>query len=74
MADGTYSGVRLLVVSAAGIRFVKNIMVPTRDGTRLALDIHVPAGDGLWPAHQTDGEYWRPGSIRGRSTSKRPRC
>ena len=66
MADGTYSGVSPLAVSAKGISFVKNIMAPTRDGTRLALDIHVPAGNGPWPAHQTDGEYWRPGSIRGR--------
>ena len=32
-----------------GIRFVKNIMAPTRDGTKLALDIHVPAGEGPWP-------------------------
>ena len=44
MADETYSGVRPTAVSAEGIRFVKNIMAPTRDGTKLALDIHVPAG------------------------------
>ena len=36
-------------VSSEGISFVKNIMAPTRDGTRLAMDIHVPAGDGPWP-------------------------
>ena len=57
MADGTYSGVSPLAVSATGISFVKNIMAPTRNGTRLAMDIHVPAGEGPWPAHQTDGEY-----------------
>ena len=49
VADETYSGVRPTAVSAAGIRFVKNIMAPTRDGTKLALDIHVPAGEGPWP-------------------------
>ena len=38
-----------MAVDAAGIRFVKNIMAPTRDGTRLAMDIHVPAGEGPWP-------------------------
>lgn len=42
MADKTYSGVLQLAVDAVGIRFVKNIMAPTRDGTRLAMDIHVP--------------------------------
>ena len=45
MADETYSGVRPTAVSAQGIRFIKNIMAPTRDGTKLALDIHVPAGE-----------------------------
>ena len=54
MGDGsvsyeTYSGVRPMGVSSEGISFVKNIMAPTRDGTRLAMDIHVPAGDGPWP-------------------------
>ena len=49
MADETYSGVRPRAVSAEGISFVKNIMAPTRDGTKLALDIHVPAGEGPWP-------------------------
>ena len=49
MADQTYSGVRPMAVSAAGIRFVKNIMAPTRDGTKLALDIHVPAGKARGP-------------------------
>lgn len=45
----TYSGVQAMAVSAEGISFVKNIMVPTRDGTKLAMDIHVPAGTGPWP-------------------------
>ncbi len=49
MAVETYSGVLPLAVSSDGVRFVKNIMVPTRDGTKLALDIHVPRGEGPWP-------------------------
>ena len=49
MADRYYSGVRPMAVSAEGISFVKNIMASTRDGTRLAMDIHVPAGEGPWP-------------------------
>ena len=49
MAEETYSGVRPMAVSSEGIRFVKNIMAPTRDGTKLAMDIHVPAGEGPWP-------------------------
>ena len=49
MADETYSGVRPMAVSAEGISFVKNIMAPTRAGTKLAMDIHVPAGEGPWP-------------------------
>ena len=31
------------------VKFVKNVMVPMRDGTRLALDMHVPEGDGPFP-------------------------
>ena len=49
MSDKTYSGVRPMAVSSEGISFVKNIMAPTRDGTKLAMDIHVPAGGGPWP-------------------------
>lgn len=49
MVDNTYSGVGPMAVDAEGISFVKNIMVPTRDGTKLAMDIHVPAGEGPWP-------------------------
>lgn len=49
MTVESFSGVPPLAVSAAGIRFVKNIMAPTRDCTRLAMDIHVPAGEGPWP-------------------------
>ena len=49
MSDKTYSGVRPMAVSSEGIRFVKNIMAPTRDGTKLAMDIHMPAGGGPWP-------------------------
>ena len=45
----TCSGVRPMAVSPEGIRFFKNIMAPARDGTRLAMDIHVPAGEGPWP-------------------------
>ena len=49
MADETYSGVPPMAVSPEGISFVKNIMTPARDGTKLAMDIHVPAGEGPWP-------------------------
>ncbi len=49
MAKETYSGVRAMAVSGDGIRFVKNIMAPTRDGTKLAMDIHVLAGKGPRP-------------------------
>lgn len=49
MANETYSGVRPMAVSADGIRFVKNIMAPTRDRTKLAMDIHIPEGVGPWP-------------------------
>ena len=48
MSDKTYSGVRPMAVSSEGISFVKNIMAPTRDGTKLAMDIHMPAGGGPW--------------------------
>ena len=39
MAEETYSGVRPMAVSSEGISFVKNVMAPTRDGTKLAMDI-----------------------------------
>ena len=32
-----------------GIKLVKNIMIPMRDGVHLAMDMHVPEGDGPWP-------------------------
>ena len=49
VADETYSGVRPMAVSSEGISFVKNMMVPTSDGTKLAMDVHVPPGEGPWP-------------------------
>ena len=32
-----------------GVRFEQNVLVTVRDGTRLAMDMHVPEGDGPWP-------------------------
>ncbi|MFT5367034.1 MAG: putative CocE/NonD family hydrolase [Candidatus Latescibacterota bacterium] len=31
--------------SQEGVRFIKNIMIPTSDGTHLAMDLHVPDND-----------------------------
>ena len=31
------------------VRFAKNLLVPMRDGTRLAADLSVPVGDGPFP-------------------------
>lgn len=31
------------------VRFVKNLLIPLRDGTRLAADLPMPAGDGPFP-------------------------
>ena len=31
------------------VKFVKNLRIPMRDGTRLAADLHMPAGDGRFP-------------------------
>ena len=28
-----------------GVRFIKNVMIPTSDGVRLAMDMHVPDSD-----------------------------
>ena len=57
IADETYSGVRRKAVISEDISFVKNIMAPTWDGTKLAMDIHVPAGEGLWPVILTYVPY-----------------
>ena len=32
-----------------GVRFEQNALVTVRDGTRLAMDMHVPEGDGPRP-------------------------
>ena len=53
VATKTYSGFERMAVNSEGIEFVKNVMVPTRDGTKLAMDIHVPAGEGPWPVIMT---------------------
>ena len=31
------------------VTFVKNLLIPMRDGTKLAADLHRPAGDGPFP-------------------------
>ncbi len=31
------------------VEFVKNLLIPTRDGTRLAADLHRPVGAGPGP-------------------------
>jgi len=31
------------------VRFVKNVLIPMRDGVRLAMDMHMPEGDGPYP-------------------------
>ncbi len=38
-----------MVESKLDVRFVKNFLVPVRDGARLAADMHMPAGDGPHP-------------------------
>jgi putative CocE/NonD family hydrolase len=38
-----------LATHVSGVRFLKNVKVPTRDGTVLAMDMHVPAGGGPFP-------------------------
>ena len=49
VANETLSDVKPMAVSSDGVKFLKNVMVPTRDGTRLAMDMHVPDGDGPFP-------------------------
>ena len=65
MADKTYSGVPPLAVDAAGIRFVKNIMATTHDGTQLAMNNPVPVGKGPWPGnpHQHSVSQGRPAAA-----------
>ena len=35
-----------------GVRFIKNVMIPTSDGVRLAMDMHVPDSDDWEPGHR----------------------
>lgn len=35
---------------AEGIKLMKNVLVPMRDGVRLAVDLYMPDADGSWPA------------------------
>ena len=31
------------------VKFVKNLLIPMRDGVKLAADLHLPVGDGPFP-------------------------
>ncbi len=51
-----------LVAQGPAVRVDSNVMIPMRDGVRLATDLYRPAGDGPWPVilirtpyHKTDG-------------------
>ena len=35
---------------AEGVKLMKNVLVPMRDGVRLAVDLYMPDADGSWPA------------------------
>jgi predicted acyl esterase len=41
--------------AGAGVKPTRTVMVPMRDGVRLATDVYLPAGNGPWPAvaHRT---------------------
>lgn len=41
----------------------KNVLIPMRDGTRLAADCYHPAGDGPWPAIVSAYPYHKDGMI-----------
>src|SRR5205823_3780318 len=45
------------ILSAAARAEVKEVMVPMRDGVKLATNIFLPDGDGPWPAVLTRTPY-----------------
>lgn len=40
----------VLIAAVGGGALAETVMVPMRDGVKLATDIHLPEGDGPWPA------------------------
>ena len=51
------------VAEGAGGELVRrDLMVPMRDGVRLATDVHLPAGDGPWPAVVRRTPYGKSGA------------
>jgi predicted acyl esterase len=44
------------------VTVVKNVLIPMRDGVELAADLHLPAGEGPWPAVMTYFPYHKDGT------------
>src|SRR5438270_4054561 len=65
---GGVSGGYAPLATAASAPTKLTVMVPMRDGVRLATDVHLPAGDGPWPVALTRTPYGRSegGSITAR--------
>ncbi len=47
------------IVRAQGIRPAETVMLPMRDGTRLATDVYLPEGEGPWPSRLIRTPYGR---------------
>jgi len=60
----TTLAIALLVPPPVCMAGIETVMVPMRDGVRLATDIHVPEGDGPWPVVLIRTPYNKDG-VRG---------
>ena len=62
----------LLVLTATGLLWAQEnkqeVMVPMRDGVRLATNIYLPAGEGPWPVVLTRTPYNKNGADRSAAT------
>ncbi|MBI3838876.1 MAG: hypothetical protein HY288_13215 [Planctomycetia bacterium] len=60
-----------LGVSAAALAEFKEVMVPMRDGVKLATNVFLPAGDGPWPVVLTRTPYNK-GPAKDREAQEAP--
>src|SRR5436853_7767543 len=63
--SGWVGGTRTEPAWAASTPTKLTVMVPMRDGVRLATDVYLPAGDGPWPVAVLRTPFGRVGSITG---------
>ncbi len=59
-------------MAECGVKVMKNVLIPVRDGVELAANIHWPEADGKFPAVMTYYPYHKDGAIGVAFVSQEP--